>query len=113
MIIQGANEPVTLMFQGDLTQLQDFSAVLVNKASLAVMKKWTREDIQIGEPVEVDGDVTVTEISLPLEQDETLLFTHGTAVLQVKWLLEGNVWFADDQEIHVKRSLDETLLVNE
>lgn len=113
MIIQGANEPVTLMFQGDLTQLQDFSAVLVSKASLEVMKKWTKDDIQVGEPTETDDGLTVTEISLPLEQDETMLFTFGTAVLQVKWLLEGNVWFADDQEIHVKRSLDETLLVNE
>lgn len=113
MIIQGANEPVVLLFKGDLTQLQGFSSVLVNKASLQEMKHWTLEDIRIGEPFENEDGEVVTWITLPLTEAETLGFTFGAAVLQTKWLLEGNVWFADDQAIHIKRSLDSTRLTED
>lgn len=114
MIIQGANEPIVLIFKGDMSEMQDFSSVLVNKSSLEVMKHWTKGDISIGEPYEdEETEETLTPVTLPLEQDETILFKHGTAILQTKWLMEGTVWNADDQEIHVKRTFDETLLVRE
>ena len=114
MIIQGANEPIVLIFKGDLSTMQDFSSVLVNKASLTVMKRWAKDDIFLGEPYEdEETGETLTPVTLPLEQDETLLFQFGTAVLQTKWMLEDSVWFADDQEIHIKRAFDETLLTGD
>lgn len=114
MIIQGANEPIILNVKKDLTDIQDFSAVLYSEKSLikgtgaVVLKKWTKDDVTIDA-----YENEVTPITLPLKESETMGFVKGNAKLEIKWLLEGNIWFAEEAVILVKEWNDKTRMTDE
>ena len=99
MIIQGANEPIVLEFPYDMTSVQDFSAVLLMKHTKHEQKKWNKDNVTINENV----------ITLPLSQTETMAFGFGNAVLQIKWMIGGDI-FTNESEHFIKRWIDKTEL---
>lgn len=99
MIVQGENEPVVLEFQEDMTALQDFSALLFMKYSRKEQKRWSKDEIDINENV----------ITLPLSQTETLAFDYGIAVLQIKWMINDEI-FTNESECCIKKWIDDSVL---
>lgn len=115
MIIQGANEPIVLIFKDDLSgeSFKGFSALLVCKATGATLKHWVAEDVTvITQTDEETGDV-LTQIVMPLDEQETMAFPYGTAILEIKWRLDDDIYIADSQEMHIKRAYDRTRLMDE
>lgn len=110
MIIQGSNEPIVLEFDRDMSEVQKFSAVLFKQAKAlstnsidSELKKWSREDAFIE-----DGKVI-----LGLKEEETMKFPVGVATLEVKWLDNADVMFADEVQIDVVKWFDKTRLTDD
>lgn len=115
MIVQGSNEPVVLIFREDLSDesFKGFSALLVRKATGATLKHWDADDIEVlTETNETTGDV-ITQVVMPLTEDETMAMPFGTAILEIKWRLDDDIFIADSQEIHIKRAFDRTRLMDD
>lgn len=101
MIVQGSNEPIVLEFPEDMTNVQDFSAVLLLKHSKIEQKTWRKGN----------DDVTINEnvVTLGLTQEETMDFSFGNATLQIKWMMDGEI-FTDESDQFIKRWFDKNIL---
>lgn len=106
-IYQGSNSPIVLQFEEDISQILDFSAVLVPKYGLrtdkdiGVIKKWSAEDIEI-----YDNNTII----LGLTQEETLAFPSITCNLEVKLSTLFNVDIVATLLINIYRRSDTTIL---
>ena len=111
MIIQGTNEPIVLDFPYDMTKMQAFSAVLVLKRNNREMKRWTKDDLIVGDVLtDEEGNVS-TLVSLPMTESETLGFDYGVAILQFRWLMDGDIYTAESEQF-IKRWYDKAEVSN-
>lgn len=103
MIIQGSNAPILLTFESSMDSITDFSAALVSRKLVdktSILKHWEKADIEVNE----------TAVALPLTQEETMEFPSGVCSLEIKWVDEDNVHFADVVNINVEHRADKTKL---
>lgn len=103
MIVQGSNAPILLTFDNIMENVTDFSAVLVSRRlgdENKIIKQWTKDDIEIGG----------LDIILPLTQEETMEFPSGTHALEVKWVNEDNICFANVVNVNIEYRADKTKL---
>lgn len=99
MIIQGSNAPMLLIFDEDASCFSDLS-VLLSRGGRK-LRHWTMEDLQI------DGSV----VTVPLTQEETMVFPEGECTIEVKWLdSEGETQFAEVVRDTIAGRRDKTLL---
>ena len=98
MIIQGSNNPIILEFDSPMEGITDFSAVLSYKGQS--IKQWRLSDVQI-------EDVSII---MPLTQEETLAFPSDRLCLEIKWLNNDNICFAERIAISVEKRFDKTEL---
>lgn len=101
MIYKGSNQPIRLELDDNILEFTKISCVLYNKRK--ALKKWTEDDVV----------VTNEEIQLPLKETETLAFPACKAELEVKWLNENNVEFAQIMSVIIVDRRDDTLLTEE
>jgi hypothetical protein len=91
MIIQGSNNPITLTFDSDLTDIPTLVATLWLGRGI-MLKRWDKSDMSI------DGEV----VTLPLTEEETAQMGGGTIVLDVKGLDEdGYTIFWEEASLRV------------
>lgn len=103
MIIQGSNAPILLTFESSMESIVDFSAALVSRqlsGEATILKQWGKEDISISD----------TDVALPLEQEETMEFPNHVCSLEIKWVDENDIHFADVVKILVQPRADKTKL---
>ena len=98
MIIQGSNNPIILEFDSPIEGITDFSAVLSYKGQS--IKQWRLGDVQIEDD----------SITMPLTQEETLVFPSDRLCLEVKWVDNDNICFAEKIIISVEKRFDKTEL---
>lgn len=102
-IIQGTNNPLSVLLEYDyaseISASTDFHAILYKGSK--TLKQWDKEDISV-------VDMTVY---LPLNQNETMTFPKGMAVLEMKWL-DGNgvTKFSDLTDVEIVYRRDRALL---
>lgn len=91
MIIQGSNNPITLTFDSDLSEIPTIVATLwLGKGGM--VKRWDKTDMDI------DGETAV----LPLTEEETAALTGGNIALDVKGVdSDGNIIFWDEAYMRV------------
>lgn len=91
MIIQGSNNPITITFDSDLTDIPILVATLWLGRGIMV-KRWDKSDMGI------DGEI----VTLPLTEEETAQMGGGTIILDVKGLDEdGNTIFWEEAGLRV------------
>lgn len=101
MIIQGSNNPLTVTFDSDISEIPTLVATLWSNTKL---KEWTLTDMT------VDGDTA----TMPLTEAETAAFPQGILALEVKGLDEdGNTVFWDEVPVRVVGRRDKTILLTE
>lgn len=96
MIIQGSNSPLVLTFESDMSNVTEFSAALIKANSNVILKRWLKSDIEIA----------TVDVALPLTQKETFYFPAGTHTLEIKWVDENEIRFAEAISIEVVQRLD-------
>lgn len=99
MIIQGSNQPIILNIGKEASDISKLSCLLYSATSN--LKHWELDDVTISEG----------KLTLPLEESETLEFPSGKAILEVKWLEDGNIEFAKKLNIQVSKRMDTTQLI--
>lgn len=91
MIIQGSNNPITLTFDADITDIPTIVATLWAGRG-TMLKRWDKADMAI------DGK----EAALPLTEEETVAMPCGFLALDVKAVDDdGNIVFWDEASVQV------------
>lgn len=100
MLIQGSNAPIIIEFDEDTKNIIDLSVVLIKEEN--ELKKWGKADVTL------EG----TNCYCPLSQADTINFTTGYGVLEVKWTnKKGEVNFAEIVNIKIEKRHDKTILL--
>lgn len=101
MIIQGANEPIVINFNMDISSFTEIHIALVNKKSKKVLKHWSKADVVI------DGELCIC----PLTQQDTIQMPTGDCFVEVKWLDEkGSTVFAKPLEDRILNRSDKDIM---
>lgn len=100
-IYQGGNTPIIIEIEDDTMPIfTDLSASLYIDR-LGELKHWSMEEM------EIDGN----QIILSMEQEETIRYPQGIAILSLKGSDEGdNVILYDEVAVEIKYKFDKTIV---
>lgn len=101
VINQGGNAPIILEFDTDIESCCDKISVLLAKIDGSQIDHWSKNDVEIDEKF----------LTIPLEEQKTILYPAGLAYLSVKVLdTDGNIVFYNDILCHIANKRDKTPL---
>lgn len=94
-IIQSANWPLLISFEGDISEVSDFYITIGRQGS--IWKSWKKASVTMIDSQTLRCDLT---------EEETAEMPAGLAELNIKWYVGGVVYFAEPVIVEITRRND-------